>query len=82
MWMAPELFHAEGLANMNREPISKVQYFTPEQIAAAIAAAPEHVDDPDCPYDPNDEAAVDAYWANAKLIMPGEHLFQKTSREK
>jgi len=30
-----------------------------------MAAAPERVEDPDCPYDPNDPAAVAAYWQGA-----------------
>jgi uncharacterized protein (DUF4415 family) len=34
-------------------------------MAAALAAAPEHVTDPDCPYDPNDATAVDAFWKDA-----------------
>jgi hypothetical protein len=49
---------------------------------AIVAAAPEHVDDPDCPYDTDDPDAFEAYWANAKLIMPGEHLFQKNLKRK
>jgi len=36
--------------------------FSAEQMAAALAAAPERVVDPDCPYDPNDAAAVAAFW--------------------
>lgn len=39
--------------------------FSAEQMAAALAAAPERVDDPDCPYDPNDAAAVEAFWKDA-----------------
>jgi hypothetical protein len=34
----------------------------PDEIAAAIKAAPERVHDPECPYDPNDPAAVEAFW--------------------
>jgi uncharacterized protein (DUF4415 family) len=30
-----------------------------------IAAAPSKVADTDCPYDPNDPAAVEAYWKDA-----------------
>lgn len=41
--------------------------FNPEQVAAALNAAPDRVDDPDTPYDPNDEAAVDAFWENAEV---------------
>ena len=39
-------------------------FFDAETIAAAIAAAPETVEDADCPYDPNDAAAVEAFWEN------------------
>ena len=37
---------------------------TPSFDAETIAAAPETVEDPDCPYDPNDLAAVEAFWEN------------------
>jgi hypothetical protein len=47
-----------------------------------IAAAPDHVDDPDCPYDTNDPEAFNAYWADAKTILPGQHAFQKVERLK
>jgi uncharacterized protein (DUF4415 family) len=36
--------------------------FDKAALEASLAAAPERVDDPDCPYDPNDAAAVDAFW--------------------
>jgi len=52
------------------------QYFTQAQIDAAIAAAPEHVDDPDAPYDMNDPAAIHAYWSKATLTFPGGHPHQ------
>jgi len=39
--------------------------FSKAFIEATIAAAPDHVDDPDSPYDPNDPKAVEAYWKNA-----------------
>lgn len=45
---------------------------SPEEVEAAIAKAPERVHDPDCPYDPNDTAAVEAFWKNAKLRRPGQ----------
>lgn len=35
-----------------------------------IEEAPEHVDDPDCPYDPNDPQAVEAFWKDA-VFVPG-----------
>lgn len=46
---------------------------TKEDLDAALAAAPDFVDDPDSPYDPNNDAEVDEYWAEATLTRPGEH---------
>jgi hypothetical protein len=40
---------------------------SPDEIAEAIARAPERVDDPDSPYDPNDPAAVGEFWKDASL---------------
>ena len=45
--------------------------FTAEQIKAAIEAAPEHVHDPDSPYDPNDPNAVAAYFKDAVVTLGG-----------
>jgi hypothetical protein len=42
-------------------------FFSAEAVAAAIAAAPETVEDADCPYDPNDAAAVEAFWQDGFL---------------
>ena len=42
-----------------------------EQVKAMIAAAPKRVDDPDCPYDPNDQKAVKAFWADAVVTKGG-----------
>ena len=47
--------------------------FTSKQIEEMIDAAPEQVNDPDCPYDPNDEAAVKAFWKNGVVIKGGGH---------
>ncbi len=44
----------------------------PDEIAAAIEAAPERVDDPESPYDPNDPAAVEAFWRKATVRRPGQ----------
>ena len=44
----------------------------PEDIAAAIAQAPERVEDPECSYDPNDPAAVEAFWQEATVRRPGQ----------
>ncbi len=40
-------------------------------IEAAIAAAPEHVEDPECPYDPNDPKEVEAFWKDAVTVKEG-----------
>jgi uncharacterized protein (DUF4415 family) len=60
---------------MKRAPISKP--FSKEQIAAAIAAAPNRVNDPGNPYDPNDAASVAAFWAKGKVRLPGQRGPQK-----
>jgi hypothetical protein len=67
--------------DVKREPTSKIPPFSREEIEAIVAAAPEHVDDPDCPYDTDDPVAFEAYWSNAKMILPGEHAFQKEERK-
>jgi uncharacterized protein (DUF4415 family) len=36
-----------------------------------IKQAPDHVDDPECPYDPNDPKAVDAFWKDAVVAHGG-----------
>lgn len=55
---------------MKRKATS-VPSFTPEAIQAMIDAAPERIDDPDCPYDPNDPQAVEAYWKDAVCVPSG-----------
>jgi uncharacterized protein (DUF4415 family) len=62
---------------MKHDLTSKPSAFSPAQIAAAMAAATEQVHDPECPYDPNDAAAVAAFWANGKLRLPGQRGPQK-----
>jgi uncharacterized protein (DUF4415 family) len=41
-------------------------------IEKAIAAAPESVIDPECPYDPNDPKAVAAFWKKGEMRRPGQ----------
>jgi|SRR3972149_2491952 len=67
------------VTNMKRVRTSKPSAFTfsKRQLAAAIAAAPDKVKDPGCPYDPNDAAAVDAFWAQGKVRLPGQRGPQK-----
>lgn len=36
-------------------------------VNAAIAAAPDHVDDPDCPYNQTNDAEVIAYWSKVLI---------------
>jgi uncharacterized protein (DUF4415 family) len=62
---------------MKRVPTSKPLAINAKPRAAAIAAAPDRVDDAACPYDPNDAAAVEAYWAGAKVRLPGQRGPQK-----
>lgn len=51
--------------------------FSAEEIVAALAAAPDRVNDPDTPYDPNDPEAVAAFWSRGKVRRPGERGPQK-----
>jgi uncharacterized protein (DUF4415 family) len=44
--------------------------------------APIPYDPEDGPYDPNDDAAVDAYWAQATIIRPGQRGPQKSPTKK
>ncbi|MDO8932916.1 MAG: BrnA antitoxin family protein [Rhodocyclaceae bacterium] len=62
---------------MKRAPTSKPLAISKEQMVAAIAAAPDRANDPECPYDPNDAAAVAAYWAKGKVRLPGQRGPQK-----
>jgi hypothetical protein len=51
------------------KPLTPSESFptSPEQVAAAIAKAPDRVHDPECSYDPNDPAAVEAFWKRRLL---------------
>lgn len=62
---------------MKHERTSKPLAFSKEQMAAALDAAPERVNDPECPYDPNDPAEVAGFWANGKVRRPGQRGPQK-----
>jgi len=66
---------------MKREYIPKGPPFSPEEIEAIVAAAPDYVYDPDCPYDPNNEAEVEAFWSKGTLTLPGSHPHQKPFRK-
>jgi predicted XRE-type DNA-binding protein len=37
-----------------------------------IGKAPEWIEDPECPYDPNDPSAVEEFWKNATVRLPGQ----------
>ena len=52
---------------------------SPEEIEAAIAAAPEQAEDLECPYDPNDAGQVDAYWQNATVVREGGYPAVQTA---
>lgn len=45
---------------------------SPEEVAAAIARAPDRLQDPECRYNPNDPHAVEVFWKNATVRRPGE----------
>jgi uncharacterized protein (DUF4415 family) len=57
---------------MKPDTISKPFPTTPDEISYAIAQAPDRVNDPECAYDPNDPASVDAFWKEAKVRKPGQ----------
>lgn len=46
-------------------------------MASAVSSAPDEVTDPECPYDPSDAVAVEAFWAKAKIRLPGQRGPQK-----
>jgi len=54
---------------MKPEPLPKHFPANPEQWERLIQNAPETVDDPACPYDPNDPAAVAAFWNRPDAIV-------------
>ena len=56
---------------MNPEVTLRKFPVSPEEIEAAIAAAPEQAEDLECPYDPNDAGQVEAYWQNATVVRNG-----------
>jgi len=60
------------VTSMKRAPTLKPSAFSKKQAAAAVAAAPDRVNDPACPYDPNDTEAVKAFWAKGKVRLPGQ----------
>jgi uncharacterized protein (DUF4415 family) len=45
---------------------------SPREVADAIARAPERVQDPDSPYDPNEPRAVEGFWKDAVVRRPGQ----------
>lgn len=57
---------------MKPERSSKPFPETPEEISAAVSAAPDRTEDPQCAYDPNDPPAVEAYWKDASVRRPGQ----------
>lgn len=54
---------------------------SPEDIAAAIAKTPDRVEDPECSYDPNDPAAVEAFWQGATVRLPDQQELAKKARK-
>lgn len=57
---------------MKRGTTSEPLPMSARAIEAALAAAPDRVVDPECPYDPNDPAAVAEFWKGATVRRPGQ----------
>jgi len=57
---------------MKRGTTSKSLPMSARAIEAAVARAPGRVEDPECPYDPNDPAAVAEFWKKATVRRPGQ----------
>jgi hypothetical protein len=53
----------------------------PDEKAAAIQAAPERAHDPESPYDPNNPAAVGAFWKEATVHRPVQRGAVKKGRK-
>ena len=66
---------------MKPDTISKPFPRSSEAVAAAIARAPERVEDPECDYDPNDAAAVEGFWRGATVRRPGQRGPGKKARK-
>ena len=60
-----------NLAALKMKRANTSPRFTPEQIKAAIKAAPDRVHDPDCPYDLNDRKEVAAFFKDAVVTRGG-----------
>jgi uncharacterized protein (DUF4415 family) len=56
--------------------------FDKDAMLAALAAAPERVEDPDCSYDPNDAAAVEAFWAKGFVTHSREELAAELAKRR
>jgi uncharacterized protein (DUF4415 family) len=52
-----------------------------EKVAAMIGKAPDRVEDPECPYDPNDPSAVEGFWKNATVRLPGQRGLGKKAKK-
>src|SRR5476649_699274 len=61
---------------MKSEPTSKKSSFPEPRTAIAVADAPSQWDEEDSSYDPNDALAVEEYWSNAVITLPGHHPHQ------
>ena len=57
---------------MKRDTTSKHLPKSAEAIEAAIARAPERVEDPESAYDPNDPEAVEKFWRKGTVRRPGQ----------
>lgn len=66
---------------MKPGPTSKPFPTSPEDIAEAIAKAPDSVQDSEGTYDPNDPKSVEAFWKAAAVRRPGSRGLGKKARK-
>jgi uncharacterized protein (DUF4415 family) len=66
---------------MKLAPISQPFPVSPEEVEAAIEAAPGQTADPEGDYDPNDGTAVDTYWKSGTVRRLGQRGQGKRPRK-
>lgn len=65
--------HATTSPKSNAERAKRVAKSTAkaDRVKRMVAKAPQRVDDPECPYDPNDPKAVAAFWNEGVVVKGG-----------
>jgi len=65
-----------------QKPLSADFPKSPEEWKRVILGAPKTAADPDCPYDPNDAAAVEAFWKGAIVSRSLPELREKLAKRR